>query len=93
MTLFEILLCVFTYILMGIWVKEMWELCTDPYEWRDSIWIGAFWPVTVPIILLLLLITIVIVLIEMLVELFRWIFKKKSTDMKSADDCDSDDDS
>ena len=88
MTLFEILLCVFTYILMGILVKEMWELCTVPYDWKYAVWIGAFWPVTVPLICLLLFITVVIVLIELLVELFRWFFKKKSTD-----DCDSEDDS
>ena len=82
MTLFEILLCILIYILMGIWVKEMWELCTVPYEWRHSVWIGALWPVTVPLIILWFVITMVIVIIELLVEAVREVFLK-STEKES----------
>jgi hypothetical protein len=84
MTLFEILLCVLIYILMGILVKEMWELCTVPYEWRHSVWIGALWPVTVPLIILWFVITMVIVIIDLVVEAVREVFfKKKSTEVES----------
>ena len=82
MTLFEILLCVLIYILMGILVKEMWELCTVPYEWRHSVWIGAFWPVSVPLIILWFVITMVIVIIELVVEAVREVFLK-STEVES----------
>lgn len=71
MTACEVILCIFIYILMGIWVKEMWELCTVPYEWRYSVWIGAFWPVSVPLIILLFVITLMIVLVELLVEVIK----------------------
>ena len=82
MTLFEILLCVLIYILMGILVKEMWELCTVPYEWRHSVWIGVFWPVTVPLIILWFVITMVIVITELVVEAVREVFLK-STEVES----------
>ena len=85
MTLFEILLCVLIYILMGILVKEMWELCTVPYEWRHSVWIGAFWPVTVPLIILWFVITMVIVITELVVEAVREVFPKSTEEESEID--------
>lgn len=74
MTLIEIILCVFIYILMGFFVTELWELWSDPYYWRYSIWAGIFWPVTIPLIILWFAIILVVVLVELLLELVRRIF-------------------
>lgn len=74
MTVCEVILGIVIYILMGFFITELWELWSDPYYWRYSIWVGAFWPVTVPLIILWFAIILVAVLVEMLLELIRRIF-------------------
>ena len=74
MTIFEIILSVIIYILMGFFVAELWELWSVPYYWNYSIWVGIFWPVTVPLIILWFAIILVVVIVELLLELVRRIF-------------------
>ena len=74
MTVCEVILGIVIYILMGFFITELWELWSDPYYWNYSIWVGAFWPVTVPLIILWFVITLVAVLVELLLELIRRIF-------------------
>ena len=55
MTVCEVILGIVIYILMGFFITELWELWSDPYYWNYSIWVGAFWPVTVQRIALITL--------------------------------------